>query len=301
MGWSTRRLASSSPTKQLRLRVEAQRPAELDRDLPQVDERAGAVAVPLVEGEPPPRAHGLGEVRDPRLGVRQRRDLLLEARDVGPEAPEDLPLRALEERRVLVAVLPVEHDRAAVGVLHLDPPPGAAGVGVLLRTVGPHLDRARVVLVEDVLDGVEVVHPHVPEPAAVVVPVAAERAVDAVGVVGLEGRGAEPEVVVELGRDGLGRQARPARPVGLPVEPGGRADRRLDRPAEQPALDGLLDRLDVRPEAVEAVLEAEPGVDPEDAAVPLDGPDDRPALGDGAGHGLLAPDVLAGLERPPPR
>ena len=184
----------------LLLRVEAERPAELDGDLarltsvqerwPFLSLRANRRRVRTDSAKSATWGSGSGSAAtfSSKCGMSDS------------EAPEDLPLRALEERRVLVAVLPVEDDRAAVGVLHLDPPPGAAGVGVLLRAVGPDLDRARVVLAEDVLDGVEVVHAHVPEPAAVVVPVAAEGAVDAVGVVGLEGRGAEPEVVVELGR-----------------------------------------------------------------------------------------------------
>ena len=138
---------------------------------------------------------------------------------------------------------------------------------MLLGRVRLHLHRARVVLPEDVLHRVEVVLAHVAEPAPVVVPVAAEGAVDAVGVVGLAGRRPEPQVVVELGRHGLGLQVRPAAPVELPVEAGGGADGRLEGPAQEPALHHLLDRLDVRAEPVEPALEAEPGVEPEDPAV----------------------------------
>ena len=49
--------------------------------------------------------------------------------------------------------------------------------------------------------------------------------------------------------------------------------------------------------AVEAVLEAEPGVEAEDALVLLDRGDDRTSLGDSPRHGLLAPNVLTRFGR----
>ena len=49
---------------------------------------------------------------------------------------KSLPFGPSRKGAVLVPVLAVEDDDAAVGVLHLDPPPAAAGVGVLLRAVG---------------------------------------------------------------------------------------------------------------------------------------------------------------------
>ena len=121
--------------KDLLFRVETERPAQLDCDLPEIDQRAGAMAVPLVQGKTAPLPHRLGEVRDLGLRVGKPGHDVLEVRDVGFEPAEELALRPLEEGRVLVAVLAVEDEGAPVGVLHLDPAPGAAGVGVLLGAV----------------------------------------------------------------------------------------------------------------------------------------------------------------------
>ena len=61
------------------------------------------------------------------------------------------------------------------------------------------------------------------------------------------------------------------------------------------AVDELLDGFHRRAETVESGSETEPGVEAEHAPVALNGLHDLLPFGDGARHGLLAPDVLAGL------
>ena len=119
----------------------------------------------------------------------------------------------------------------------------------------------------------------------------------AVGAVGLPGGGAEPHLPVEGGGAGLGGDVDLAGPEELPVEALAGADDAADGLAgggDEAVLDGLADGLDGGAEAVEGVLEAEPGVEAEHPAFGLDVFHDAAALADGAGHGLLAPDVLAG-------
>jgi hypothetical protein len=79
----------------------------------------------------------------------------------------------------------------------------------------------------------------------------------------------------------------------FPVEPGGFADCHLEGPAEEAALDQLFDRLDRSTEVVKYILEPEPGVNPEDPAISLDGLDESLAFADRAGHRFFTPDVFA--------
>ena len=139
---------------------------------------------------------------------------------------------------------------------------------------------------------------HVAQAASIIVPVSPEGAVDAVRVVRLVRCGPEPEVVIEFIRDGLRCQVGAADPIELPVEAGRGVEGDLERTvAQHPVHHGLADVLHRNTHAVEVVLEAEPGVEAEDALVLLHGGHDGTTLGDGPGHGLLAPDVLARLGR----
>ena len=168
---------------------------------------------------------------------------------------------------------------------------------MLLRSVDLDLHGRGVVLAQQVLHGVHVVLSHIRESAAVVVPVAAERGVHAVFVVGLPGRRAEPHVVIQFRRNGLRREVLLSHPEEFPGETRGSGDGHLEGPSQQAAVYELFQRFDRRSQPVEGVLEAEPSVQPEDAAVPFDGLHHALALADGARHRLLAPDVLARLGR----
>ncbi|CCZ76045.1 unknown [Alistipes finegoldii CAG:68] len=168
---------------------------------------------------------------------------------------------------------------------------------MLLRSVHLDLDGRRLVLAQQVLHGVHVVLAHVGKTAAVVVPIAAEGAVHAVFVVGFVGRRSEPHVVIQLGGNRFRSEVFPAHPEELPRESGGARNGHLERPAQQAAVDQLLERLDRRAETIEGILEAEPSVQAEDAVVAPDGFGYALAFADGARHRFLAPDVLAGLGR----
>jgi len=117
--------------------------------------------------------------------------------------------------------------------------------------------------------------------------------VNPVRVVGLVRRGTEPEIVVEFRRDGLRHEVRAPAPVELPSKPGGLPHVELQGPAQHAAVHQFLDRSGGGAEAVETVLESEPGVQAEDPAVALHGLGYSFSFADGAGHGFLAPDVLA--------
>ena len=106
----------------------------------------------------------------------------------------------------------------------------------------------------------------------------------------------EPEVVIEFRWDGLGCQVGAANPIKLPVEAGRGVECDLERTVAQHSVHHRFADVFYRhAHAVEAVLEAEPGVEAEDALVLLDRGDDRTSLGDGPRHRLLAPNVLTRL------
>ena len=166
---------------------------------------------------------------------------------------------------------------------------------MLLWCINLHLHGEVVVLAQQVLHGVEIVLSHVGQPAAVVVPVATESLVGAVLVVGLIGCRTQPHVVVEMGGDGLLWQVFLAYPEEFPGKAGGSRHGDLQRPAEHTTVYKFLQGLYGGAQSVERVGETEPGVQAEHAAVALHCLDDGLALADGARHGLLTPDVLAGL------
>ena len=204
-------------------------------------------------------------------------------------------MRAGKERLLLERAVAVQHDLATVGVGVGDAAERPDRVRMLGRAVDFDPDRAGVVFFQQVLHRVQVVLAHVAQPAAVIIPVAAEGAVGAVLVVGLEGRRTEPQVIVESLRNRFGLEVGQPAPEELERESLPLADHRAQRPAEQPVFDHLFDGLDLGAESVEAALEAEPGVEPENAPVGFDRLHHALALSDGAGHRFLAPDVLARL------
>ena len=166
---------------------------------------------------------------------------------------------------------------------------------MLLRSIHLNLDGRRIVLAENVLHGVEIVLAHIAQTTTVVVPVAAEGLVGTVDVVGLEGSRTEPHVVVKLCRDGFGLQVLLAHPEEFPGEARSTADGNLQRPTQHTAVNELLQGLNRCAETIERVSETEPGVQAEDAVVLLHSLHHALTLADGTGHGLLAPDVLAGF------
>ena len=116
----------------------------------------------------------------------------------------------------------------------------------------------------------------------------------AVGVVGFEGCGSQPAVIVEVVGHAFGCQVGLADPEELPVEAGVLAHGHGQGPSEESRHDELLDRLHRGLHPVEVVLEAEPGVEAEHPSVLPDGFHDPLAFPDRSGHGLLAPDVFSG-------
>ena len=138
---------------------------------------------------------------------------------------------------------------------------------------------------------------HIAETSGVVVPVAAESAVGAVLVVRLPRCGTEPHIPVESARARLRLEVDAAGPEELPAEalPGAEhAAHRFAGIADEIVLHHLPDRFNGRPETVERILEAEPGVETEHALFRLHVFHDPLAFADRAGHRLFAPDVLAG-------
>src|ERR1051325_5387727 len=100
---------------------------------------------------------------------------------------------------------------------------------MLRAGVGFDVDRAFLVLAKDVLDGIKVMLPHVAESAAVVVPIATESLVNAVRMVRLHRRRAEPKVVIKFRRHRLRGEIGAATPlILLPIKPRRAAQRNLE-------------------------------------------------------------------------
>ena len=84
-------------------------------------------------------------------------------------------------------------------------------------------------------------------------------------------------------------------PEELPGKACSARDTNLQGPAQLAAVNQLLQGLHVCSQSVEGVLEAEPGVQTEDASVALNGFLNALSFADGAGHRLLAENVLSGI------
>jgi len=117
------------------------------------------------------------------------------------------------------------------------------------------------------------------------------------GVVRLVRSRAQPHVIIQFSRNGFGSQVFLAHPIELPSESGSSRNGHLQRPSQQTAVHELLQRLYRCTQAIEVVLETEPGVQAEDAVVLLHGLHHPFAFADGTCHRLLTPDVLARLGR----
>ena len=181
----------------LEAHIVAKLASRADGAVRQVDQNVAAVAVLLVQPELLACTDGDVEVAYLRLGIGQDRHQGGQGLRLRAEVLIDLAEGAFDEGLVLCLLLApfagFKDDFAAVRVFHIDLPPETHYVGVLRPRSGRFdFDRARVVFVKDVLDGVQVVLPHVGEAAAVVVPVASERLRGAVGRIGLVGGGPQP-------------------------------------------------------------------------------------------------------------
>ena len=164
---------------------------------------------------------------------------------------------------------------------------------MLLRCIHFHLDGELVVLAQEVLYGVYIVLSHVAQSAAVIVPVSTEGLVGAVHIVRLVGCRAQPQVIVKFFGNGLYLKVLLTCPEEFPGEAGGSADAYLERPAQQSAVHQFLQWLDLGAQSIECVLESEPGIQTEDAA--LDCFLHPSAFAYGGCHGLLAQDVLTSI------
>ena len=290
--------------------IETEPAAEAPRDDSEIEQRAAAETVAFVEREFLARADAIDEVGilGRRLGKpgKELEDLLL-----APEALVVLDAQGLAAARLLVdahavgtaqerlleqRLVAIKDDFGAVGVGEHEAVEAADRLGMLLRAEVLYLDRAGLVLAEDVLDRIKIMLRHIAKPAGIVVPIAAEGRADAMAVVGLPRSRTEPHVIVEAGRQRFDPEARAARPAVLPAEALAGAGDALDGTvAEKAGFDNLLDGLDRRAEAVEIVLIAEPGVEAEDALLGANDLHHALAFADSARHGLFAPDVLAGV------
>ena len=117
---------------------------------------------------------------------------------------------------------------------------------------------------------------------------------DPVRVIWLYRSRSEPHVVVEFFRNRLRLEVGLARPVEFPCETSRSGDPDRQRPAQESAVNKLLEWFHRGSETVESVLEAEPGVKPEYPSVLMYRFDYLLTFPDGPRHRFFAEYILAG-------
>ena len=149
--------------------------------------------------------------------IRELLQLLKQVRGLKIHAAPILAVRAFDERtafRRVFAPLPAfDDDFRPVGVFQIDGAPQSARIRMLRpRRNGFDLRRPRIIFAQSILERVDVVLSHVAETAFVIVPIAAEAAVDAMRMVRFHRRGTKPHVIVQNFRNWMRLQIRTTAP-----------------------------------------------------------------------------------------
>ena len=215
------------------------------------------------------------------------------------EALEHLPLRSFDVRHLVPAfkTFAFQYNLTSVFVSIRNLAPDTDGIRVLLRSIYLHFDRVGIVLTQDVLYRVDVVLAHIAQTTAVVIPITTESGMYTMRVVWLVRSRAQPHVIIQFGRNRFRSQVFLAYPEELPSKAGSTGDSHLQWPAQQTAIHQFLQRLDGSTQAIEIVLETEPGIQTENAVVLFHRFHHTLPFANGTGHRLFTPDVLAGLGR----
>ena len=273
------------------------RTAEPESAGTEIDNRAAVMAVLLIESELLAILDAIQEINLARLRIRKLINHIHNVRDGALEALVNLTLRSLDIRYLARALeaLTLEDDLATIGVGVGDAPPDTDSVGMLLRRVYFDLDRKVIVLAQEVLDRVDIVLSHVAQSTGLIVPIATEALVNPVGMVRLDRGWSKPEIIIQLLRNRLRLKIFPASPIELPGKSGGSGNPYGKGPSEKSAVDELLQGLNCGAETIEGVLETEPCVQTEDAAILVDSLNNFLTLTDSPCHRFLAENVFSGL------
>ena len=166
---------------------------------------------------------------------------------------------------------------------------------MLLGSVNLDFDRKVIVLAQDILHRVDVVLTHITETAGLVVPISAETLVYTVGMIRLHRSRSKPHVIVKLLRNRLRLKVFTSCPIELPGESRSSGDPDGERPTEKSAVHELLQRLDGGTKSIEGVLETEPSVETEYAAILVYRLNHLLTFTDSPCHRLLTEDVFPRL------
>ena len=108
---------------------------------------------------------------------------------------------------------------------------------------------------------------------------------------------AQPQVIIQFGRDRLRGQVFAACPEEFPGKARGAGDAHRQGPPQQAAVHQFLEGLYRGTQPIECILETEPGVQTEDGAVLPAGIHHLLPFANGSGHRLFAEDILSGTGR----
>ncbi len=175
--------------EELCLGVEMQCAVQTQRTNAHVYDGGTVVTVTLVEGKLTTGANALQEVGIAWLRIGHLIDELLHIGDGALEALIDLTLRTFDVGNLAFALesfaLEDNLTTVLVGVGYLTPDTHC--IGMLLRGINLDLNGERVVLAQDVLNGVDVVLTHISQTATVIIEVTAEGLVCTMNIIWLVG------------------------------------------------------------------------------------------------------------------
>ena len=175
--------------EELCLGVEMQCAVQTQRTNAHIYDGGAVVTVALVEGKLTTGANALQEVGIAWLRIGHLVDELLHIGDGALEALIDLTLRTFDIRHLAFALesfaLEDNLTTVLVGVGYLTPDTHC--IGMLLRGINLDLNGERVVLAQDVLNGVDVMLTHISQTATVIIEVTAEGLVCTMNIIWLVG------------------------------------------------------------------------------------------------------------------
>src|SRR3546814_12535226 len=107
-------------------------------------------------------------------------------------------MRALDIRHSYIFAFPIEHDLATIGIGKGESTPRTHRIAMLLRGIYLNRNRALPILIQEILNRVDVVLPHVAQSTTVIIPIPPERGVDAMRTVRFIRCRAQPHIEITL-------------------------------------------------------------------------------------------------------
>src|SRR5690606_18237056 len=132
--------------------------------------------------------HCLYEIGQLGFRIWKRSKLPFHIRNIRFESSIEFAVGPLNIRHPYIFAFPIKHNLAAVSIGIGNPPPRTHSIAMLLRGVHFHSNRAFVVFIEEILDGVNIMLAHITQSATIVIPVPPECSMYTMLTIGFIGR-----------------------------------------------------------------------------------------------------------------